>query len=384
MSSPRERELVSIKVFAHILREGYMNFDVTSYQPNEKIRTRIHTARAWSAGVLSVVAATCASLAAPIAVDVGNMTVPTDPSQPLKIALFLPALVTPYLQANLKGAQDEAAKTGASVSIFDAKADPMSQLNQMQNAIQTKQYNAFLALPIAGPVVCKVATEEAPKAGILVSTYHFSVCDTAFAEGDKQWSPGTLQFVGGSTSYRVTKDYLEYIMKSNPGPQKVGVITGLDLAADTLRMKKALAELKSNYPDFQIVDIQPTDFTIPDAQKHAQNMLQTHPDISIVVTNWYTITRGSLSAIEQAGKSGKIKLYDFGGTSWSKKAIEAGQVMATVPIYGHTATAVAVRNLALAHQGQKVPHYIPNDGAPADAPSIVDKSNIDKFIPESD
>jgi hypothetical protein len=45
---------------------------------------------------------------------------------------------------------------------------------------------------------------------------------------------------------------------------------------------------------------------------------------------------------------------------------------------------VAVRNLALAHQGKQVPHYIPNDGGPADAPVIVDKSNVDKFMPESD
>jgi hypothetical protein len=55
-----------------------------------------------------------------------------------------------------------------------------------------------------------------------------------------------------------------------------------------------------------------------------------------------------------------------------------------VPIYGYTSTSVAVRNLALAHQGKQVPRYIPNDGAPADAPSIVDRSNIGKFTPESD
>ena len=358
----------------------YRNADVKTGLAN---RQR-NAGSTWILGAVSAALVASASYAASVAVDVGNMKVMTDPSQPLKIALFLPALVTPYLQANLKGAQDEAAKTGATVSVFDAKADPMNQLNQMENAIQTKQYNAFLSLPLAGPVVCKAATEDAPKAGILVSNYHFSVCDTTFAEGEKQWAPGTLQFVGGATSYPVTKSYLEYIMKTNPGPQKVGVITGLDLAADTLRMKKVLEELKPKYPDFQIVDIQATDFTIPDALKHAQNMLQTHPDISVIITNWYTITRGSLSAIEQAGKGGKIKLYDFGGTNWSKKAIEAGQVIATVPIYGYTSTSVAVRNLALAHQGKQVPHYIPNDGAPADAPSIVDKSNIDKFTTELD
>jgi ribose transport system substrate-binding protein len=342
--------------------------------------------RAWMYATLAATTLlSAATYAATMAVDVGNgMTVMTDPSQPLKIAMFMPALNTSYLQANIKGAQDEAAKVGATINIFDAKFDPMNQLNQIENAIQTKQYNAFIVFPLAGQVVCKAVTEDAPKAGILVSTYHFSVCNTTFAEDEKQWAPGTLQFVGGSSSYATFVDYLTQIMKSNPGPQKVGVLTGLELADDTLRMKRALEELGPKYPQFQVVDNQHTDYTIPDAQKHAQNMIQTHPDIGIIICDYSNITRAAVNALEQAGKLGGIKIYDFGGTSWSKKAIEAGQIVATVPFYAYTSTVVAVRNLALAHQGKQVPHYIPNDGGPADAPVIVDKSNVDKFMPESD
>jgi ribose transport system substrate-binding protein len=326
-----------------------------------------------------------AAYAATVNVDVGNdMKVAVDPSQPLKIAMFMPALNTSYLQANIKGAQDEAAKVGATVNIFDAKFDPMNQLNQMQNAIQTKQYNAFLVFPLAGQVICKVATEDAPKAGILVSAYHFSFCNTAFEADDKQWAPGTLQYVGGSSSYPVFLQYLTQIMKTNPGPQKVGILTGLELADDTLRIKRAVEDLKAKFPEFQVVDNQHTDYTIPDAQKRAQNMIQSHPDIGIIITTYSNITRAAVNALEQAGKLGSIKIYDFGGTSWSKKAIETGQVVATVPFYAYTSTVVAVSNLALAHQGKEVPHYIPNDGGPADAPTIVDKSNVDKFNPESD
>jgi ribose transport system substrate-binding protein len=342
--------------------------------------------RGWMLATLAAATlASAAAYAASVSVDVGNgMKVMTDPSEPLKIAMFMPALNTSYLQANIKGAQDEAAKVGATINVFDAKFDPMNQLNQMENAIQTKQYNAFIVFPLAGQVVCKAATEDAPKAGILVSTYHFSVCNTTFEADDKQWAPGTLQFVGGSSSYAAFVNYLTEIMKSNPGPQKVGILTGLELADDTLRMKRALDELGPKFPQFQVVDNQHTDYTIPDAQKHAQNMIQTHPDIGIIISDYSNITRAAVNALQQAGKLGGIKIYDFGGTSWSKKAIEDGQVVATVPFYAYSSTVVAVRNLALAHQGKEVPHYIPNDGGPADAPVIVDKSNVDKFKPESD
>jgi len=341
------------------------------------------------AGVFGTLAATslisATAYAASVAVDVGNgMKVTTNPSDPLKIAMFMPAVNTSYLQANIKGAQDEAAKVGATISVFDAKFDPMNQLNQMQNAIQTKQYNAFIVFPLAGQVICKVATEEAPKAGILVSSYHFSLCHTTFEVDEKQWAPGTLQYVGGASSYPVFLNYVTEIIKTNPGPQKVGILTGLELADDTLRIKRVIDELKTKYPQFEIVDNQHTDYTIPDAQKHAQNMIQTHPDIGIIITTYSNISRAVVNALEQAGKAGSVKIYDFGGTSWSKKAIESGQVVATVPFYAYTAAAVAVRNLALAHEGKEVPHYIPNDGGPADAPTIVTKSNVDQFKPESD
>jgi ribose transport system substrate-binding protein len=173
-------------------------------------------------------------------------------------------------------------------------------------------------------------------------------------------------------------------MKSNPGPQKVGVLTGLELADDTLRMKRALDELAPQFPQFKVVDNQHTDYTIPDAQKHAQNMIQSHPDISIIICDYSNITRAAVNALQQAGKLSGIKIYDFGGTTWSKKAIESGQIVATVPFYAYTSTVVAVRDLALAHKGQKVPHYVANDGGPADAPTIVTKANVDKFKPESD
>jgi ribose transport system substrate-binding protein len=355
--------------------------------PKPDTSNRGHASRHWWLLSTAAAAIFCLTVAraATVNIDVGNgMTASTDPSQPLKIAMFMPALNTSYLQANIKGAQDEAAKVGATISLFDAKFDPMNQLNQMQNAIQTKQYNAFIVFPLAGQVVCKVATEDAPKAGILVSSYHFSVCNTAFEADEKQWAPGTLQYVGGASSYPVFLNYLTEIIKANSGPQKVGILTGLELADDTLRIKRAIDELKTKFPQFEVVDNQHTDYTIPDAQKHAQNMIQSHPDISIIIATYSNITRAAVNALEQAGKAGSIKIYDFGGTSWSKKAIESGQVMATVPFYAYTATVVAVRNLALAHQGKEVPHYIPNDGGPADAPTIVDKSNVDKFNPESD
>ena len=330
------------------------------------------------------VSAAFAAGAAEIMVDVGNMKVPVDQSKPLSIAMFLPATNTSYLQANIKGTQDAAAKLGGTVSVFDGKLNPMNQLNQMQNAIQSGKYNAFVVFPLAGQVLCKVATEDAPKAGILVATYHDPVCDRQLAKGEDQWAPGTLINVGGGSSYETFTRYVKRAMKDNPGPQKVGIITGMDLSADTLRMNKVVDDAKAADPQFQIVDTQRTDYTVPTAQAKTQNMVQSHPDITIIISDYAGITRGVVDALKQSGKIGKIKVYDFGGTRWSKEAIESGWIELSVPLFAYTAAYRAVENLAAARAGKPVPHYIPNDGGPTSEPFFIDKSNAAKFEPESD
>lgn len=343
-----------------------------------------HFTRTLSLGLAGSLSLGVAAWAAGVTVDVGNMKVPVDQSKPLAIAMFLPATNTSYLQANIKGAQDAAAKLGGTVSVFDGKLNPMNQLNEMQNAIQSGKYNAFLIFPLAGQVICKVATEDAPKAGILVATYHDPVCDKQLAKGDDQWSPGTLINVGGGSSYETFTRYVDRAIKDNPGPQKVGIITGMDLSADTLRMNKVAEDIKASHPEFAVVDTQRTDYTVPTSQAKTQNMVQSHPDITIIISDYAGITRGAVDALKQSGKVGKIKVYDFGGTRWSKEAIENGWVSVSVPLFAYTAAYRAVENIAAARAGKTVPHYIPNDGGPESAPFFLDKSNVASFTPESD
>ena len=140
------------------------------------------------------------------------MKVPVDPNQPLKIAMFMPALNTSYLQANIKGAQDEAAKVGAYDQCLRREIRPDEPTQSDAECYPDEAVQRFFGVSDS-PVrfSARSATEEAPKAGILVSAYHFSFCNTTFEAGDKQWAPGTLQYVGGSSSYPV---FLNTSMKS--------------------------------------------------------------------------------------------------------------------------------------------------------------------------
>ena len=137
-----------------------------------------------------------------------GMKVTTDPSEPLKIAMFMPAVNTSYLQANIKGAQDEAAKVGGTISLFDAKFDPMNQLNQMQNAISDEAVQRVHRVP-AWRV--RSSARWPPRMHQKLAYWSARItsplCNTTFEADDKQWAPGTLQYVGGSSSYPVFLNY---------------------------------------------------------------------------------------------------------------------------------------------------------------------------------
>ncbi|WP_179221983.1 sugar ABC transporter substrate-binding protein [Inquilinus limosus] len=340
--------------------------------------------------VVGLICAACAmsglsSAAGPVDVDVGNgLAVAVDPGKPLNIAYFAPS-GNSFLQANLE-ALDEAAKgIEGTYQFYDANWDAGTQLNQIQNAIQSGRFNAFIVQPLDGHLLCHALTEDAPKAGILVAIAVVQLCDRATLPDEQQWAPGTATFVGGAFSVTTVHDWMVEVARRSPGKHKVGVLTGALLVADTINFDKALADAKATNPDWEIVGVQRTDVSVPDALAKAQNLIQAHPDIDTILTTYSNISRGAVTALQLAGrKPGEVKVYDMGGTAWSKQAILDGWVEFTMPRYARSVIHASVRSLAEASSGKPGPHYIPNDGAPPSAALILDRSNIDAFVPESD
>lgn len=84
---------------------------------------------------------------------------------PLKLAVFLPGTNNAdlqgriqYLQQKIPGIPD------ATMKIFDAKFDATTQLNQIQDALQSHQFNAAIAAPVDG-VLSRRGTHQAGALG---------------------------------------------------------------------------------------------------------------------------------------------------------------------------------------------------------------------------
>lgn len=325
-----------------------------------------------------------------VKVNLGSTTVSVKP--PMKLAFFELGTNNSYLQANIRSVKEAVGKLpGASVQVFDGKFDPSTQFNQIQNALQSGKFNTAIALPADPQLLCKALTQAAPSKGVIVSVMTNGLCGRAGNEGAGLRAPGTLTYVGGVHTQKYWKAYLDYVVKQNPGPQKVLVLTGPKINAITVALNKALADIQKEHPEFKVVASGETDYSVPVAQQKMVPMLQAHQDATLLFSAYSNLTKGAIQAMKAAGKLGKIKIYDKGGTTYAVQQLKAGTIEATTPEYPVTIIKKQVELLNDALNGKTVPPFVPNDGAPLPADAdpatglvVIDKNSVATFKAESD
>lgn len=324
---------------------------------------------------------------ATVAVDVGDgKTIQLPSDRPLKVAFFIEGTNNSAMQATLDGAVKTAEKLGWKMDIFDAKWDPITQTNQMQNALN-RDYDAWFLRAAEGGTVCDLATNQAPAKNILVVTGTLPICGRSVNENDEQWAPGTLAYIGGTQSGDSWAELLENMAKENPGPQKLGILTGPDLNPITRNFEFGLERFLKKHPEVTVVSKARTDYGTPSAYEKSIPMIQAHPDITLYFTTYGNLTKGLVTALKAQDRLKSVKVYDGGATKWSKQAILAGDVTASSLLTVRTNSVKALEALADAQQGKKVPRFIANDGLPITKGTklqILDKTNIEQFEPEAE
>jgi ribose transport system substrate-binding protein len=327
------------------------------------------------AGSFAFTAARADDVCKPHAIDLGDGKTVMGGCAPLHIALLMAATNNTHLQSAIKGAKEAAEKIGATIDVFDPNWSPSIQYNQAQNVLSSGKYNAIVAEMNDGNQACKILSETAREKGVLVSVANEPICDRAANEGDALWSPGTLNYVGGSQGRGPFRDWIMDIAKENPGKQKVAVVTGPDLNANTINTDLALKDVKAKYPEFEIVAVVRTDYSVVQGNSKTLPLFQAHPDLTILISNYSDMTRGAVQAAKQAGAlgNGKLKIYDSGGNVWSFQAVKDGQIESTRTLLPYTEMYESVMAIKGAWQGNTPPRVTPLEV------HNITKDTVDKF-----
>jgi ribose transport system substrate-binding protein len=309
-----------------------------------------------------------------VSVDVGTDS-PIKISPPLKVGIYTSSGCASFGQVEDATLKQEAKAANIDLTIFDSCFDSAKQLNQIQSAIQTKQYNVLGVLPVDGQVVCAALSEDAPAAGLLAIPFDQPLCGRFTNEGDDLWQPGTLTYISGYNTKDTLRQWIDTVAKDNP-TANVGVVEGVPSDGLSTNTNLLVKEAESANPGFKVVATVNTDYSSQQGYQKTQALLQAHPEIDVVICTQSNITQGAARAIDQAGKSGSIYVADYGGDKEVVALMKKGEVALTGPTYPDSEAKLVIKTLQDVLAGktvarlQSVPFH------------VVTADDVDSYTPE--
>lgn len=319
-----------------------------------------------------------------LTVTAGDTTIHVKTTGGLKVALFNAGMTTTYTQALADGVQTMAKKLGVKATVFDAAWDSNNQVAQIENAINSGDYNAFIVYAVEGSSVCKVLTKDAPAAGIAVLPVVTPLCGQTLAKGKDLYAPGTVSTIMGGGTVEFYEKWADYISSQITKPTNVVYVSGPNDQDVVVAAEKAVRAAAAKNPNFKLLDVYYSDYSSDAGLKATQNALVTHPGTNVILSHFSTLTIGILKALSDAGRN-DVRVYDLGGDKTMKQPIIDGSVAASVPYFPYTDGVCSVDMLAALFKGGKVPQVVLSEcGKGGEDTSIqtnvvVDKKNVNDF-----
>jgi ribose transport system substrate-binding protein len=296
------------------------------------------------------VAAAAIAAILPLAAAAGASAGEAQPRKVERIAFFGFAKANSFANATWAGVQDAAKARGAEATFFDPNFDAQKQVSQIQDAITSGDYQAFVIQANDGNAVVPVV-RQAIRAGITV-VGEFTPIGTRYDTIAPQ-VPGLL-FVGEAPTWNGDAlGRLGVQACRGRNPCRVAYLEGFKALpldnARTRAVKRALSRAKN----VQIVASVEGGYTAASGLKAAQDVLTANPDVNVMIGSAQAI-QGAEQAVRTARKQGRVKLIGNGGSCQAVAAVRGGRWFATYVIAerssGRKATQVAIQ----AAEGKKV------------------------------
>jgi ribose transport system substrate-binding protein len=250
----------------------------------------------------------------------------------VNIAMFVVATANTHQQGAIRGAKAAVAEAGnASIHVFSANFVPKTQVNQMEDAIASGQYDAMVVDSVDGTVVIP-AIRQALAKGIKVACA-FSICGPDQLKFSKQIDGIVGQY---AADYRyLGKANADAIAKgcADKSPCKVVYMDGTPTLAADVSYTKGWYEGIKKYPNIKVVAKGEGQFQADPAAQAMKAIIQAHPDIDAVGSVSDQEITGVAQAIAGSPLKGKkIVLVGDGASELAVKGILDGVWYASTPL----------------------------------------------------
>ena len=279
----------------------------------------------------------------------------------LTIGLAVANLQADFFNQVRQSVESAAQEKGVKVIVADAGGDADRQVSQIQDLI-TQQVDALIYIP-AGATAAAVPVRNAQSAGIPVVTL----------DRNPEGAPGDT-FIA-TDSEAAAKELGEWVVKESGGTGNLGVVQGQigttpEIARDN-GFKAGIAGSSIVEVERQASDAwhQDEGFDI------AQDMLQAHPEITIIFGRADALALGAAQAARAAGRS-DILIVGFDGDEAGLKGVKDGTIAATMVQKTRYMGRLAVESAIDLVNGKELPAEQLQEG------TLATPDNVDQFIAE--
>jgi ribose transport system substrate-binding protein len=296
-------------------------------------------------------------------------------NKPVRIAYLSFAVANSYDAPMLAAAQAVAKGNNASIKVFDANNDPKKQFAQLQTATSSGDYDAIIVQPIFGTGLI-TGVQDAISAGKkVVNMDQILGKDMSTDQPQVDGLSGNVVFVPTEIGTKLGKLVTQACQEKSLDPCNVGYLFDIKASALDVAIKKSFDAAIAGSP-VKVVAQGESFFTPALGLKAAQNMLQAHSDMNLIVGS----DQGIEGAVQAIGKK-KVVLVGYGGSSTGIQGVAAGKWygdVAQLPASeGRLAAESAIKAVRTGAKAGGV-----NPVADLPAAGVVTKDNADQFTGE--
>ena len=234
------------------------------------------------------------------------------------IGVSVLTLTHPFFQDLTDAMQEAAAQHNYATIITAGEFDIARQQNQIADFI-VQGVDAIVLSPVDSKAI-GTSIAEANEAGIPVFTADIAT----IADGvDIVSHVATNNYEGGRLA-------AEAVLEAIGGSGRVAIIDHPEVESVIMRTQGFHDALDEANADIEVVAQLPGGGLKDRAFRVAEDLLQAYPNLDAIFAINDDTALGAIAAIEKAGRTGRVQVVGFDGTTEARKAIRDGKIYADV------------------------------------------------------
>jgi ribose transport system substrate-binding protein len=255
-----------------------------------------------------------------------------------KIGMVVSTLNNPFFVTLKNGAEAKAKELGYELLVVDSQNDSSKELSNVQDLVQ-KGVSALIINPVDSDAA-QSSVMEANNDKIPVITV-----DRKSNGGDVISHIASDNVKGGEMAGNFIKEQLG-------GKGNIAELQGVTGASATRDRGKGFHNIIDADNNLKVVSSQPADFDRQKGLTVTENMLQSNPNIQAIFAQNDEMALGAVKALGTSGK--KAIVVGFDGGDDAKKAVDAGEMTATIAQQPDLMGSMAVENAKKVLSGESV------------------------------